>query len=127
MCGQSRYKSSFHEEKNEFFNRGPIDEKEWREFKRFKRDKENPEAKFYKHLTWYLAIMGFFLYKNHGNVFSFFPIAFFWGIGVTLHYFSVFGWPNELKGKSSDDRDEPEDEQDEPQDKGPNWSDKDLV
>ncbi|MBP6811658.1 MAG: 2TM domain-containing protein [Saprospiraceae bacterium] len=123
MCGQSRYKDRYSEQAD-FFNRGPIDKKEWREFKRYKRRQESPEAKFYKHLTWYIAIMGFFLYKNHGNLFGFFPIAFFWGIGVAMHYFSVFGWPNEQKSNQQEQEDDMEDE---PDDKGPNWSDKDLV
>jgi hypothetical protein len=68
--------------------------------------------------------MGFFLYKNHGNVFSFLPIAFFWGVGVAIHYFSVFGWPNEQK---TNEPDLDEDMNDEPKDKEPTWSDKDLV
>lgn len=123
MCGHTRYKK-FREDQEEFFNRGPISEKEWREFRRYKRSQHSPEAKFYKHLTWYIAIMGFFLYKNHGNVFSFFPVAFFWGIGVAIHYFSVFGWPNE-QNKPGDDQDH--ENQDKPEDKGPNWSEKDLV
>lgn len=123
MCGQSRYKDRYREQAD-FFNRGPINKKEWREFQRYKRRQESPEAKFYKHLTWYIAIMGFFLYKNHGNVFGFFPIAFFWGIGVAIHYFSVFGWPNEQK---PDVHNQDDDIDDEPEDKGPNWSDKDLV
>lgn len=123
MCGHTRYKK-FRENQEEFFNRGPISEREWREFRRYKRSQHSPEAKFYKHLTWYIAIMGFFLYKNHGNVFSFFPVAFFWGIGVAIHYFSVFGWPNEQNNKG-DDHDE--DDQEKPEDKGPNWSEKDLV
>lgn len=125
MCGESRYKK-FREEQNEFFNRGPVSEKEWREFRRFKRSQQSPEAKFYKHLTWYIAIMAFFLYKNHGNVFSFSPIAFFWGIGVAVHYFSVFGWNNEQPNKEQRN-DADEYDQDVPEDKGPNWSDKDLV
>ena len=123
MCGQMRYKERYGEHAD-FENRGPLSEKEWREFQQYKRRQEGPEAKFYKHLTWYIAIMGFFLYKNHGNVFSFFPIAFFWGIGVLIHYFSVFGWPNEPNLDLDDDQPE---EPAEPKSKGPNWSDKDLV
>ena len=126
MCGQSRYKQRYGENA-EFFNRGPINKKEWREFQNYKRRQQSPEAKFYKHLTWYIAIMGFFLYKNHGNIFSFFPIAFFWGIGVLVHYYSVFGWPNEAAKIPLDNDDDQGEDQDEPKDKGPNWSDKDLV
>ena len=124
MCGQSRYKDRY-DEKSEFFNRGPINKKEWREFQRYKRKQESPESKFYKHLTWYMAIMGFFLYKNHGNVFSFLPIVIFWGFGVAIHYFSVFGWDNEQSANKPAEEEESLD--DEPEDKGPTWSDKDLV
>jgi len=101
-----------------------INKKEWREFQRYKRNQQSPESKFYKHLTWYIAIMGFFLYKNHGNIFGFFPIAFFWGIGLVVHYFSVFGWPNEQTKKPEQEEDNIDDAL---EDKGPSWSDKDLV
>ncbi len=123
MCGQSRYKERYRESAD-FFEGGPRNKKEWKEFQRYKRMQQSPQAKFYRHLTWYLTIMGFFLFKNHGNIFSFYPIAFFWGAGVVMHYFSVFGWPNDQKNEPEEVLDE---EVQEPIVKKPNWSDKDLV
>lgn len=52
------------------------------------------KAKFYKHLTVYLAVVGFatfgqFFATGHLHTPLF---AFWWGIGVVAHYLSVFGW-----------------------------------
>lgn len=123
MFGQSRYKEKYREGAD-FFEGGPRNKKEWKEFQRYKRMQQSPQAKFYKHFTWYLAIMGFLLFENRGNIFSFYPIAFFWGAGVVMHYFSVFEWPNDQKDEPEEELDE---EVQEPIVKKPNWSDKDLV
>lgn len=56
--------------------------------------KEDQKAKFYKHLKFYLIFVGIMLYSN---IFkdtgpNFYPVAFWWGLGVVFHYLRTFGW-----------------------------------
>ncbi len=60
-----------------------------------KRGSENyKKYKFYKNLKTYLCFVGFMLVMNtfmrmHIN---FYPIAFWWGFGIVVHYLRTFGW-----------------------------------
>lgn len=53
------------------------------------------KAKFYKHLFFYLAFNGFFFTTGllQGHPMEPLTIAFFWGIGLVIHYLKVFGLP----------------------------------
>ncbi|MCO6487975.1 MAG: 2TM domain-containing protein [Phaeodactylibacter sp.] len=69
----------------------------------YKRAKERVEKKkgFYKHLSAYVAVSFFFLAMNlvtsfgdggDGSLWFFYPMM-PWGIGLLIHYFTVFGLP----------------------------------
>ncbi|MCB0580226.1 MAG: 2TM domain-containing protein [Phaeodactylibacter sp.] len=69
----------------------------------YKRAKERVEKKkgFYKHLSGYVAVSFFFLAMNlatsfgeggDGSLWFFYPMM-PWGIGLLIHYFTVFGLP----------------------------------
>jgi hypothetical protein len=113
----------FHEKPNESWG-----EKEWGEYRQARHDHE--KEKFYKHLTWYIAVNAFFMFQNirHGNPFGSMSVAFFWGIGLFFHYVKVFGWPkgddwfNDNRKNNDDD-----DFDDDRKDDEPKWKDKDLV
>lgn len=50
---------------------------------------------FYTHLISYLAVnaaLGLVVFLDEGSFEGFYP-AIFWGIGLVIHYFSVFGFP----------------------------------
>lgn len=58
------------------------------------KDFEDKKFKFYKHLKFYLIFVGFMLFVN---VFmdadaNFYPVAFWWGLGVVFHYLKTYGW-----------------------------------
>ena len=63
---------------------------------------------FYSHLSVYLTIAAFFLILNilnfDGQIWFIYPIL-PWGIGLAIHYFSVFGLPG---GKMSEKWEEEE-------------------
>ncbi len=56
------------------------------------------KKRFYKHLSAYIAVAGFFLAVNvfsfdaSGDWWFYWPVL-PWGIGLLIHYFSVFGLP----------------------------------
>lgn len=93
------------------------------------------QAEFYKHLRTYLTIVAiFFMYRvffqGHIGIPSF---AFWWGIGVLVHYVSVFGW-DKLEGNHVDRayfEDEPDEREAEPlvdqRMRDRSWRDRDLV
>jgi hypothetical protein len=60
------------------------------------RKRVKQKSGFYKHLTSYLVIGTFFLVLNiltsPGEWWFFFPML-GWGIGLAMHFFSVFGLP----------------------------------
>jgi len=52
--------------------------------------------KFYKHLKVYLIFIGMMLFITlftDGDP-NFYPFAFWWGLGVVVHYLKTFGWSN---------------------------------
>jgi len=55
----------------------------------------NRKKGFYRHLAVYLVVntvMFFTVFSNEGTFNWLYPAA-FWGIGLAIHYFSVFGLP----------------------------------
>ena len=59
---------------------------------------------FYKHLIAYLAVnaaLGLVVFLDEGSFEGFFP-AIFWGVGLVIHYFNVFGFPG-AQGIGSDE------------------------
>lgn len=58
---------------------------------------------FYKHLQVYMAVGGFFLALNlltdPWDLWFFFPLL-PWGVGLAIHYFSVFGLPGTGAGSA---------------------------
>lgn len=95
------------------------------------------KVKFYKHLRVYLTVIGVslvarFLGTGHLGFPSF---AFWWGVGLIIHYLSVFGWEGFTDNQYSNSRDldiedkdymEPEPLVDERVPRR-NWRDRDLV
>lgn len=57
-------------------------------------DTEEKKFKFYKHLKMYLCFVGFMLFMKlfWGSDANFYPVAFWWGFGVVVHYLRTFGW-----------------------------------
>lgn len=53
------------------------------------------KKEFYHHLTAYITtnIVMFFVVMFNGGGFSWLMPAFFWSIGLSSHYFKVFGFP----------------------------------
>lgn len=63
---------------------------------KIKNAKKRAEEKigFYKHLRTFLVVNGIFLLSSFfWGRFFFMPGVFFWGIGLFIHYCSVFGFP----------------------------------
>lgn len=107
-----------------------------------KASEADKEVKFYKHLRIYLTIIGIsilarFLGTGHVGFPSF---AFWWGIGVVVHYLSVFGlegfsnnpyWTSQCGTTKDQYRDEEEPVEPEPlvDERVPRriWRDRDLV
>ncbi|MFN7118635.1 MAG: 2TM domain-containing protein [Saprospiraceae bacterium] len=58
------------------------------------KDLEHKKFKFYKHLKFYLMFVGLMLFVNifMGANADFYPVAFWWGLGVVFHYLKTFGW-----------------------------------
>ncbi len=54
---------------------------------------------FFRHLRFYVIFNGInILVKvSDGDFFGWWPLAFFWGIGLAVHYLSVFGPPGEMR------------------------------
>lgn len=106
-----------------------------------KHPKNSPAQKryeFYKHLKTYLTISGIFtlLHVFKGGGLHVPDFVFWWGIGVAIHYLSVFGWNSLFHQESQDERvylDDEVEEEPEPlvemKDKAtrPTWRDRDLV
>lgn len=54
---------------------------------------ENKKVKFYNHLRTYLCFIGFMFFAKfffHVDA-NFYPVAFWWGFGVVVHYLRTFG------------------------------------
>ncbi len=58
------------------------------------KDFEEKRFKFYKHLKVYLIFVGFMLFISvfMDSDVNFYPVAFWWGLGVVFHYLKTYGW-----------------------------------
>jgi hypothetical protein len=64
----------------------------YREARRRVKDK----TRFHRHLLIYVIFNAFLLFQStffHGNPLRPFPVIFFWGIGLLIHYLRVYGLP----------------------------------
>jgi 2TM domain len=130
MCGRYKYEYKYRYrhgfgEPNENWSK-----EDWQKYRQ--RSVDHDKDKFYKHLTWYLAVNAFLTFSGlrNGTIFGAFPVAIFWGIGLFFHYVKVFGWPSDEHpwfGGGRDDDDDDKHQRQEPKDEEPKWKDKDLV
>ncbi|MDX1943581.1 MAG: 2TM domain-containing protein [Saprospiraceae bacterium] len=93
------------------------------------------QEEFYKHLRIYLTVIAIAFISRvffHGY-FGIPSFAFWWGIGVFVHYISVFGWNNidSCTPNRNYFEDEPNEREAEPlvdqREQRKSWRDRDLV
>ncbi len=103
-----------------------------------KRYKQSEPEKFHRHLRTYIGVIGGMALANlfWGAHIHFQSVAFWWGIGLAIHYLNVFGWeslrtaerfePTDTSHQASDEY-TAEDELVELQKPRRAWREKDLV
>lgn len=103
-----------------------------------KMSNQQKQEKFYGHLKAYLIFTGFMFFIKffmHAHV-DFYPVVFWWGFGVAIHYLRTFGWEH-LQNPTTQEqqqRYEREEELEEdifvelkPKQKVKSWREQDLV